>query len=78
MKNTILLNNKKLCAMTITLIIVIALLCISCSGIISAQAEIALSPVGFEQKLYSDIDIEEDFDDSCVMVVMDKYSSAVS
>ncbi|MDE7191887.1 MAG: S8 family serine peptidase [Clostridia bacterium] len=78
MKNTKFLYNKKLYAIAFILIIIIALLCISCSGIISAQAEVALFPVGFEQKLYSDIDIEEDFDDNCVIVVMDKYSSEVN
>ena len=65
--------------MAIILITVIALICISCSSILTAQAEVAQSPIGFEQKVYSDIvDVDEEFDDSCVIVVMDKYSSEVN
>lgn len=61
--------------MTFILITVITIICISCSGISRAQAEVIQSPVGFEQKVYTEIDIDEDFDDSSVLVVMDKFSS---
>ena len=75
MKNTKDLNFNRLCAMAIILIAVIALIYISYSGILTAQAESAQSPIGFEQKVYSNFDINDDFDDSCVIVVMDKFSS---
>lgn len=57
----------------IILAIIIALLCISFSGIIKAQAEVAEYPICYEQKIYSDIDIDDEFDYSCILVVMDKY-----
>ncbi len=74
MKNTKVFNSKKLCAMAIILMTAIVILCISCNGIV-AQADVAESTTYFEQKEYCDIDIEDDFDDSCVIVVMDKFSS---
>ncbi len=77
MKSTKANNNNKLFAMIIILITVIALLCISGSSM-AAQADVSKSAVCYEQKEYSEIDIEDDFDDSCVVVVMDKYSSGVN
>ncbi len=75
MKNTKAISKGKLCASIIVLLMILTMLWISLSGINEAQAEVAEAPIGFEQKLYSDIDIDDDFDDSCVLVVMDKYSS---
>ncbi len=75
MKNTKTIFNRNLCASIIIFLMILTILCISLSGIYEAQAEVAEAPIGFEQKLYSDIDIDDDFDDSCVLVVMDKYSS---
>ena len=75
MKNTKATNNTKLYAIMIILALIIALLCISFSGIIKAQAEVTAYPIGYEQKIYSTVDLDDDFDDSCVIVVMDKYSS---
>ncbi len=75
MKNTKVFNYKKLCAIIFILIIVIVLLCISCSRIITTQADIVQFPIGFERKIYSEISINDDFDDSCVIVIIDKFSS---
>ena len=59
MKSTKANNNNKLFAMIIILITVIALLCISGSSM-AAQADVSKSAVCYEQKEYSEIDIEDD------------------
>lgn len=62
-----------ICAIIALLFIVISY--ISLSNAVFAQAE---SYVCFEQKIYSELDVDSDFDGRDILVVMDKYVSDVN
>ncbi len=70
-------NKKMVIALFATLCLLF--LHVSCVVVIEVYAiENEPLAVETEQKIYETVKIEDDFDDSCVLVVMDKYSSAVN
>ena len=70
-------NKKMVIALFATLCLLF--LHVSCVVVIEVYA-IENEPlvVETEQKIYETVKIEDDFDDSCVLVVMNRYSSAVN
>lgn len=77
MKNTRIKNFKKIYVLTLTIIVVTITLLIFCSNITTAKA-FAMENNIFEQKIYSTLDIQDDFDTSSILVVLDKNISALN
>ena len=77
MKYTKDLKKTKISVIIIALLTIAICISISCNSIIVAQAD-TINSDDFEEKVYSDINIEDDFDDSSVMVVLDKKISGIN
>ena len=78
MKRTKEVKLNKFLIASLVLISVIALISTLLSNTVALAATSENKQFHGEKKIYNQTNIEDDFDDSCVMVVMDKYSSAIN